>query len=62
MAIVFILGVIREAHLFSGVKIKSRSKLNDEKKALEQDWKAAKDASNINGNTELLYHVPCMER
>lgn len=45
----------------SGDKIKSRSKLNDEKKALEQDWKAAKDASNINGNTELLYHVPCME-
>ena len=28
---------------------------------MEQDWKAAKDASNINGNTELLYHVPCME-
>lgn len=45
----------------SGDKIKSRSKLNDERKALQQDWKAAKDAATVSGNTELLYHVPCME-
>lgn len=45
----------------SGDKIKSRSKLDDERKALMQDWKAAKEAAAKSGNTELLYHVTCME-
>lgn len=45
----------------SGDKSKAQAKLNDEKKALLEDWKAAKEAAAENGNTELLYHVPCME-
>lgn len=45
----------------SGEKAKSASKLREEKKALEEDWKAAKEAMRENGDTELLYHVPCMD-
>lgn len=45
----------------SGDKNKAQGKLRDERKALVEDWKAAKDAAVENGNTELLYHVPCME-
>ena len=45
----------------SGDRKKRASKLREEKKALQQDWQAAIEASHDNGNTELLYHVPCME-
>lgn len=45
----------------SGTKDKAKSKLYEEKKLLVEDWKAAKEAVLENGNTELLYHVPCME-
>ena len=45
----------------SGTKDKAKSKLDEEKKQLVEDWKAAKEAALENGNTELLYHVPCME-
>lgn len=45
----------------SGEKAKAASKLREERKALEDDWKAAKEAVQENDDTELLYHVPCME-
>lgn len=45
----------------SGDKTKAQSKLREERKALQEDWKAAKEAAQENGDTELLYHVPCME-
>lgn len=56
----FISAVTRNTPV-SGDKSKVQAKLNDEKKALMEDWKAAKEAAAENGNTELLYHVPCME-
>ena len=40
---------------------KAQAKLREERKALLEDWKAAKEAASENGDTELLYHVPCME-
>ena len=45
----------------SGYKEKVRQKLAEEKKLLQEDWKAAKDTAAESGNKELLYHVPCME-
>ena len=45
----------------SGDKTRAQSKLREERKALQDDWKAAKEAVQENGDTELLYHVPCME-
>lgn len=45
----------------SGIKDKVRDKLLEEKKLLQNDWKAAQEAARVNNNTELLYHVPCME-
>lgn len=45
----------------SGTKDKAKNKLREEKKALVEDWKAAKEAAAENGSSELLYHVPCME-
>lgn len=46
----------------SGTKDKVQGKLSEEKKLLQNDWKAAQEAAKENNNTELLYHVPCMER
>jgi len=45
----------------SGTREKSMGKLREEKKNLTADWLAAKEAALENGNSELLYHVPCME-
>lgn len=45
----------------SGIKDKVQGKLSEEKKLLQNDWKAAQEAAEENNNTELLYHVPCME-
>lgn len=45
----------------SGEKVKAQAKLREERKALQEDWKAAKKAALEHGNTELLYHVPCMD-
>ena len=45
----------------SGTKDKSANKLREEKNRLIEEWKAAKEAAKENNNTELLYHVPCME-
>lgn len=45
----------------SGIKEKTISKLREEKKVLMAEWNAAKEAAKDNQNTELLYHVPCME-
>ncbi len=46
----------------SGIKEKVQGKLREEKKQLQDDWKAAQEAAKENDNTELLYHVPCMEK
>ncbi len=46
----------------SGIKEKVQGKLREEKKQLQDDWKAAQEAAKENNNTELLYHVPCMEK
>lgn len=45
----------------SGIKEKVQGKLREEKKLLQNEWKAAKEAAKENNNVELLYHVPCME-
>lgn len=45
----------------SGIKDKVQAKLREEKKQLQEDWKAAKEAALDTGNSELLYHVPCMD-
>lgn len=45
----------------SGTKEKGERKLREEKNRLIDEWKAAKEAARENNNTELLYHVPCME-
>lgn len=45
----------------SGIKDKVQGKLREEKELLQNDWKAAQEAAKENNNTELLYHVPCME-
>lgn len=45
----------------SGTRERAANKLREEKKALIEDWKAAKEAALENGSSELLYHVPCME-
>ena len=45
----------------SGTKEKSRARLLEERKAQQEDWKAAQEAAIETGNSELLYHVPCME-
>lgn len=45
----------------SGIKDKVQGKLREEKELLKNDWKAAQEAAKENNNTELLYHVPCME-
>lgn len=45
----------------SGIKDKVQGKLREEKKILQDDWNAAKEAAKDNHNRELLYHVPCME-
>ncbi len=44
----------------SGTKEKSISKLREAKKDLITSWEAAKKSSE--GNDELLYHIPCMEK
>lgn len=45
----------------SGIKEKVQGKLREEKKLLQNDWKAAQEAAKENNDLELLYHVPCME-
>ena len=45
----------------SGTREKSEGKLREERNRLIDEWKAAKAAAIENNNTELLYHVPCME-
>lgn len=45
----------------SGSYEKAKSKLRDEKVQLETDWNAANLTAKKSGNTELIYHVPCME-
>lgn len=45
----------------SGIKEKAQGKLREEKKLLLNDWKAAQEAAKENNNTDLVYHVPCME-
>lgn len=45
----------------SGTKERVQTRLREEKKQLIADWNAAKEAASETGNTELLYHVPCME-
>lgn len=45
----------------SGTKEKAKSKLAEEKKLHDDDWRAAVEASRETGNSELLYHVPCMD-
>ena len=37
------------------------TKLREEKHSLERGWKAAKEAAERSNNTDLLYHVPCMD-
>lgn len=44
----------------SGIGERAKNKLREEKQQLEIDWKAANEAAEKSGNTELLYHVPCM--
>lgn len=44
----------------SGTAENAKSKLREEKQQLEIDWKAAIEAAEKTGKTELLYHVPCM--
>ena len=39
----------------------SRQRLKREREALAEDWRSAKQAAEESGNTDLLYHVPCME-
>lgn len=45
----------------SGDRVKVMNKWREEKKSLIDDWNAAKEAATENSDTELLYHVPCME-
>ncbi|BCS86643.1 hypothetical protein prwr041_25360 [Prevotella herbatica] len=45
----------------SGNSENTKNKLQYEKKQLEVDWEAANLAAQKSENTELLYHVPCME-
>lgn len=46
----------------SGSGDSAKAKIRDEKEALVKDWNAVKLASEETKNTELLYHVPCMEK
>ena len=46
----------------SGTKDKAQDRLREEKKQLIVDWEAAKSAVNETGNSELIYHVPNMEK
>ena len=45
----------------SGEKEKVATKLREERRALERGWRAAIRAAQNSNNTDLLYHVPCMD-
>ena len=45
----------------SGTREKNAGKLREERNRHIDEWNAAKAAAIENNNTELLYHVPCME-
>ena len=45
----------------SGDREKTKTRLREEKKALLEDWNAAKEAARTSNDDSLLYHVPCME-
>ncbi len=45
----------------SGTMPKAAEKLRLEKNAYVKDWEAAKNAAVSTGNTDLLYHVPCLD-
>ena len=45
----------------SGDREKMGAKIREERVLLEKGWAAAKDAAEKSGNSELLYHVPCMD-
>lgn len=57
----FFFGRYTGATPVSGIKEKVQGKLREEKKLLQNEWKAAKEAAKENNNIELLYHVPCLE-
>ncbi len=46
----------------SGTKEKAADKLREEKKQLSIEWQAAINAAKGTGHTDLLYHVPNMEK
>lgn len=45
----------------SGVKEKVKGEWDKAKASLEKGWRAAKEAADRTNNSDLLYHVPCMD-
>ena len=39
----------------------AQENIRKERKQLNEDWKAAQESAKQTGNSELLYHVPCMD-